>query len=443
MTAYRKRLLQTSAARHQQQTVAQMRERLGLGRARRNRPRVLGDRSEPLVEEIARQGAEQSVQDVLEAEVEGQLERHRHERKSRQEHRGYRNGHGPQRTIATRCGPLAVRRPKVRDSHGPVVSSVLPSYQRATSTVSDLLPDLYLAGLSTGDFRLVLQEYLGQGVALSPSQIVRLKAKWEDEYRDWCRRPLAPVYAYVWADGIYLRVGNRDDGRLALLVVMGVNETGRKEILAIEPGYRESTVNWQSVLRSLRDRGVEVIRLLIGDGIAGLWQAATAVYPETRHQRCWRHKIANVLGRLPVHRQQEALVDLRRIYNAPDRAAAEAGLARFACKYHDYGPAVDSLLRDSQNLLTYYEFPKAHRVSLKTTNPLESVFAPVRTRLNKTKRIPNTYSALSLAHQLLLNREARLRRLAAPNLTAYVAAGKPIPTGVTGRRWYPGRRQTA
>ena len=239
MTAYRKKLLQTRADRSEQQTVDQMRERLGLGRARRIGPRVLGDASEPLIEEIARRGAEQSVQDVLEAEVEGQLERRRHERKSQDQHRGYRNGHGPVRTIATRCGPLAVRRPKVRDSHGPVVSSILPNYQRETATVSDLLPDLYLAGLSTGDFRLVLQEYLGQGVALSPSQIVRLKAKWEDGYRDWCRRPLNGVYAYVWADGIYLRVGRREDGRLALLVVMGVNEQGKKEILAIEPGYRE------------------------------------------------------------------------------------------------------------------------------------------------------------------------------------------------------------
>ena len=186
-----------------------------------------------------------------------------------------------------------------------------------------------------------------------------------------------------------------------------------------------------------------MIRLIIGDGIAGLWQAAAEVYPEARTQRCWRHKIANVLGRLPVHRQKEALADLRRIYNAANRAAAEEGMARFACKYHDYAPAVETLLHNSQDLLTYYEFPKAHWVSLKTTNPLESVFAPVRTRLNKAKRIPNTYSALSLVHQLLLNREDRIRRLAAPNLTAYVAAGQPIPNGVTGHRWHRGRRHTA
>ena len=443
MTAYRKQMLQTSAGRHHQQTVSIMRERLGLGRARRNQPRILGDQSEPLLEEVARQGAEQSVRDVLGAEVETQLERLPYERKSQREHRGYRNGYGPERTIATRCGPLTVRRPKVRDSHGPVVSDVLPRYQRQTTTVSELLPDLYLAGLSTGDFRQVLQEYLGAGVALSPSQIVRLKARWEDEYRSWCRRPLASAYAYVWADGIYLRVGSRDDGRLALLVIMGVNEAGKKEILAIEPGYRESTVNWQSVLRSLRDRGVMTIRLLIGDGIAGLWRAAAQVYPESRHQRCWRHKIANVLGRLPVHCQPEALKDLRRIYNAPDRTAAEESMSRFVRKYHAYAPAVDTLLRNSSDLLTYYEFPKAHWVSLKTTNPLESIFAPVRIRLNKAKCIPNTYSALSLVHQLLLNREARIRRLAAPNLTAYVAAGQPIPSGVTGHRWSKGRRRTA
>jgi transposase-like protein len=185
------------------------------------------------------------------------------------------------------------------------------------------------------------------------------------------------------------------------------------------------------------------IRLLIGDGIAGLWRAAAQVYPESRHQRCWRHKIANVLGRLPVHCQPEALKDLRRIYNAPDRTAAEESMSRFVRKYHAYAPAVDTLLRNSSDLLTYYEFPKAHWVSLKTTNPLESIFAPVRIRLNKAKCIPNTYSALSLVHQLLLNREARIRRLAAPNLTAYVAAGQPIPSGVTGHRWSKGRRRTA
>lgn len=440
MAAYRKHMLRTRAARTVQQSVARMRNRLGLGRTRSKPPYVLGESSEPLIEQLARQGAEQSVQDVLEAEVTTQLERQPHERRPTPARRGYRNGHGPKRTIATRCGPLTVRRPKVRSTCGPIVSTILPRYQRSTATVSTLLPDLYLAGLSTGDFRLVLQEYLGAGVALSPSQIVRLKAKWEEAYRNWCHRPLAPVYAYVWADGIYLRVGNRDDGRLALLVVMGVNEQGRKEILAIEPGYREGTDNWQSVLRSLRERGVEVIRLIIGDGIAGLWRAVREVYPLAATQRCWRHKLANVLGRLPTTRQQEALGDLRRVYNAASRTEAEERLARFACKYHSYGPAVETLLHDSDRLLSYYAFPKAHWTSLKTTNPLESVFAPVRMRLNKARRMPNTYSALALVHQLLLNREARIRRIAAPNLTAYVAAGQAIPAGVTGRRWEKRRR---
>jgi transposase-like protein len=370
---------------------------------------------------------------MIEAEVETHLGRQRYEHKPDGQHTGYRNGHAPSRTLATRCGPVTVRPPKLRATQKPFASKVLIKYQRQTDTVTSLLPDLYLVGLATGDFEGVLQEFLGEGASLSPATIVRLKAKWEDEYRTWCRRPLRTRYAYVWADGIYLRVGGNRD-RLAILVVMGVNEDGVKEVLAIEPGWREDNANWLSVFRGLHDRGLKHIRLVIGDGIRSLWNAVEETYPAAARQRCWRHKLENILSKLPKRLQSQALEDLRAIYYAANREEAIGGFARFAGKYHDYEPAVELLLKDQDTLLSYFAFPKAHWVSLKTTNPLESVFAPIRVRLNKAKRIRSLYAALALTHQLLMLRETKLNRILAPDLAAYVAAGKRWPTEKLGRR---------
>jgi transposase-like protein len=395
--------------------------------------KVLGDQSEPLLEELARKGAEAKVQDAIEAEVETHLGRQRYEHKSGGQPAGYRNGHAPRRTLATRCGPVTVCPVKLRATRKPFASKILIKYQRQTDTVTSLLPDLYLVGLATGDFEGVLQEFLGEGASLSPATIVRLKAKWEDEYRMWCRRPLRTSYAYVWADGIYLRVGGNQD-RLAILVVMGVNAEGVKEVLAIEPGWREDNANWRSVFRGLHDRGLKHIRLVIGDGIRSLWNAVEEVYPAAARQRCWRHKLENVLSKLPKRLQSQALEDLQTIYQAANREEAIGGFARFAGKYHDYEPAVELLLKDQDTLLSYFAFPKAHWVSLKTTNPLESVFAPIRVRLNKAKRIRSLYAALALTHQLLMQRETRLNRILAPDLAAYVAAGKRWPTETLGRR---------
>lgn len=433
MTAYRKALLKTRVQRTQQQETDSLRRRFGLNRSRKVNLKVLGDKSEPLLEELARRGAETSVQSMIEAEVEDHIGRQRYERKPGSQHTGYRNGHAPSRTLATRCGPVTVRPVKLRATQKPFASKVLIKYQRQTDTVTSLLPDLYLVGLATGDFEGVLQEFLGEGASLSPATIVRLKAKWEDEYRTWCRRPLRTRYAYVWADGIYLRVGGNRD-RLAILVVMGVNADGVKEVLAIEPGWREDNANWRSVFQGLRNRGVEDIRLVIGDGIRSLWNAVEETYPAAARQRCWRHKLENVLSKLPKRLQSQALEDLQTIYQAANREEATGGFARFAGKYHDYEPAVELLLKDQDTLLSYFGFPKAHWVSLKTTNPLESVFASIRVRLNKAKRIRSLYAALALTHQLLMLRETRLNRILAPDLVAYVAAGKRWPTERLGRR---------
>jgi transposase-like protein len=295
--------------------------------------------------------------------------------------------------------------------------------------VNDFLPDLYLAGLSLGDFDLFLREFLGDGAKLSPSHIARLKTKWEDEYRTWVKRPLSEAYAYVWADGVYLRVGLTSD-RLAVLVVLGVTADGKKELLAVEPGYRESDANWKSVLGGLQERGLKQIGLIIGDGCRSLWNAAGEYYWETAQQLCWQHKIENVLGRLPDRLRKEARTDLRAIRKHSTRALAVKACIRFAAKYQQYEPAVETLLKDQERLLTFYDFPKAHWLSLQTTNPIESTFSPLRTRLIKTKRIINTYAALALVQQLLLAREVRLNRLARGYLAADVIAGAKYKDGV-------------
>lgn len=448
MTKYRKDALKARTRREAvkaiDQQVNRLRSRFGLNRSRLKRMRVL-DKTEALsvIDQEGRKGAEAKVQDLLEAEVDQHLTRQRYQRKPDQPLQGYRNGHAPARTLATRCGPITVRLPKLRDLQRPFRTRLLARRQSQTSAVADFLPDLYLAGLSLGDFELFLREFLGDGASLSASHIARLKAKWEVEYQIWVKRPVSAAYAYLWADGIYLRVGTTSD-RLAVLVVIGVTAEGKKELLAVEPGYRESAANWQAVFGSLRERGLQQIALVIGDGCPGLWQAVDEYYWAAGQQLCWQHKKLNVLARLPDRLQTEAKTDLNRIRLAPTRAQAVEGFIRFAARYRDYGPAVETLLKDQDRLLTFYNFPKAHWASLRTTNAIESTFAPVRTRLNKAKRVISLYSGLALVQQLLLIRESRLNRLAHGHLAATVMAGRKYQDGVAvDRRTRKGKSSVA
>jgi len=431
MKRYTKDLLKARTVRAIQQKTARFRRHFGLDRPASASLRVL-DRADALstIDKECRSAAEDKVQQILEAEADEHLDRERYEHKLKTEHLGYRNGHAPKRTIATRCGPVTIRPPKFRQLKQPFVSNLLAKRQQQTSGLNDFLPDLYLAGLSLGDFDLFLREFLGEGANLSTSHIARLKARWQVEYRIWAKRPLRKAYAYVWADGIYLRVGGSND-RLAVLVVLGVNEDGTKELLAVEPGYRESDANWQAVFAGLRARGVERIRLVIGDGCQSLWNAVAAYYWEAAQQLCWCHKIRNVLANLPDRLQIEARADLRDIYRATSRAAATETIIRFAEKYQAYGPAVERLLRDQDRLLTFFDFPKDHWKSILTTNPIESIFAPVRTRLNKAKRIRSTYAALALVQQLLQVRMPRLVKINSARQVAYVLAGEQYRDGAT------------
>jgi putative transposase len=434
MTAYKKNLLKAREARQREQKISKqtnkLRRRFGIRTGGRHKvDPVVKKENLSYLDQQARLGAEAKVQELLEAEVTDHLQRGRYQHEADAEPQGYRNGHGPKRTMATRAGPVAIQRPKLRDLKQPFESRIVPPRQRQTSGVDDYLPSLYLAGLSLGDFATFLHELLGEGACLSAAYVCRLKTKWEAEYREWCQRSLQKGYAYIWADGIHLRIGSCCD-RLAILVVIGVNENGEKELLAVEPGYRESTSNWRDVFRRLRARGVETIRLIIGDGCQALWAAAEECYWEAAQQLCWCHKMRNVLDKLPDRLADEAKAALRAIYYAPTRAAATEGIVRFTEEYRSYGPAVACLVRDQQRLLTYYDFPKAHWRSIKTTNPIESMFDPVRKRLNKAKRIRSIYAGLSMTYELLKLRQTRMHRIVAPEMTANVIAGDRYQDGI-------------
>lgn len=337
-----------------------------------------------VLEQLAREGARKLLAMALEAEVTEFLGRRRYERATGAR-LGYRNGFHRPRKVVVGLGQVDVRVPRVRGTEEPFESRIVRNYQRSSSTVKEMIPALYLHGLATGDFEPALRGLLGGSAPLSPASVVRLKSVWEEEYDAWRKRSLAPSYAYIWADGIYLKAGLGDE-KAALLVVLGVNEDGSKTPLAMMEGYRESTESWADVLRDLKQRGLKKIRLAIGDGNPGLWGALREVFPEATEQRCWMHKMANVLDKLPKKAQPEGKSRLRAIYNAPTRAEAEKHIQAFVERFRAaYPRATECLLADKEPLLAFYAYPKAHWKSIRTTNPLESPFSSVRLRTNATR----------------------------------------------------------
>lgn len=382
---------------------------------------------------IAREGARLMLVSTLDAEVNEFLGRQRYER--RELSIGYRNGYGKERRVTLGSGTVSIRAPRVRDSEEPFHSAVLPSYQRQSKAVKELIPELYVHGLSTGDFEPALRGLLGEGAALSPSTVVRLKAHWESEYEAWRKRSLRDHrYAYLWCDGVYPKAGLQGD-KTAFLIVLGVNENGEKEPLAIIEGYRESTESWAEVLRDLKGRGLTDPRLFAGDGALGLWSAIDKVYPKADHQRCWVHKMRNVLVHFPKRLQAEVKQLLRQMYNATTREQAETLMTQFAELYgRDYPRAVECLLKDQDTLLTYFNYPQEHWVSLKTTNPIESIFATVKLRTNAARRIKSPRSALYLIFQLILRAQKRWRRLNAPHLVTKVLDGVKFEDGIEVKR---------
>lgn len=373
------------------------------------------------------------LQRLLEEEVTEFLGRVRYARRSTVDASpGYRNGYGKSRRLCLSSGTIAVKRPRIRGLEARFESRILPLFARRTKGVSDLLPQLYLHGLSQGDFELALRGLLGEGAPLSAASIGRLRSTWQREYDSWKQRRLdEDEVVYVWADGIYVKAGLEKE-KAALLVVMGAMSDGRKEVLALEPGYRESAESWASVLRGLRDRGVkQAPRLLVADGHLGIWAAVTQIWPETAEQRCWNHKILNVLGKLPKGVQEEARVWLTQIPYAPTRQEAEARRDDFAQRYRAwYADAVDTLERDWERMVTFYDFPQAHWRHLRTTNVVESPFAAVRLRTDAAKRFKKVANATALIWRILRVAETRFRRLDAPELMPMVYAGHPYENGV-------------
>jgi transposase-like protein len=371
------------------------------------------------------------IQSVIEEEVSAFLGRSWYERRRAVDASpGYRNGYGKPRRLSTSCGTIQVRRPRVRGLEERFESRILPLFARRTREVGELLPELYLHGLSQGDFELALRGLLGDGAPLSPTSIGRLRAKWVADHQDWRERRLdGRELVYAWADGIYVKAGLEKD-KACLLVVIGAMSDGRKEVLAVTPGYRESTESWLEVLRDLRDRGLEQPVLIAADGNMGIWAAVDQVWPGSRQQRCWNHKIINVLDKIPKRTQAEARTLLVQIPYAHTRQEAENLRKRFATRYRSQFPnAVDALDRDWDRMITFYDLPKEHWKHLRTTNVVESPFASVRLRTNAAKRHKKVANATALIWRTLMVAEKRFRKLDAPHLLKDVYARKQYQDG--------------
>jgi transposase-like protein len=386
------------------------------------------------LDELAREGARRMILAALELEVEQYVQTLRGLRDEQGQALVVRNGKSHhERTVQLGAGSIKIRAPRVNDRRPEhrFTSQILPPYMRRSPRLEEALPVLYLRGLSTGDFSEALEALLGsQAAGFSATTITRLLKVWQEEYQIWRKRSLqGRDYVYIWADGVYFNVRLEED-RLACLVIIGVLPDGRKEVIAIEDGYRESTESWISILRDLKRRGMTAPLLAVGDGGLGFWAALRQVFPETQEQRCWKHKIANVLDKLPKRLQPRAKDMLHEIMKAPDRDSAVEDITRFSEEFAArYPKAVETLTKDQDQLLTFFDFPAEHWIHLRTTNPVESPFATIKARTKVTKGAGSRKAGLAMAFKLLLAAEQRWRRVNAPHLVALVKAGVKFPNG--------------
>jgi len=372
---------------------------------------------------------------ALEAEVADYIEAHGTKLDAEGRRLVVRNGRMPCRTLQTGVGPVEIEQPRVHDRReGERFSSaILPRYLRRSPSVEALIPWLYLKGVSTNDFPAALQSLLGEGAAgLSPSTITRLKAAWEGEYREWAERDLSESrYVYFWVDGIYFNVRLTDE-RPCLLVIVGTREDGRKELVAVHDGERESKLSWTEVLRDLKRRGLQhAPKLAVGDGALGFWAALAEVFPETRQQRCWVHKTANVLDKMPKKVQPSAKLLLHEMCQAPTKADALAAFDEFAERYGaKYPKAVACLAKDKDVLFTFYDFPAEHWQHIRSTNAIESTFATVRHRHRQTKGCGSRVATLAMVFKLAREAEKRWRRIDGYPLILKLLAGVRFEDGV-------------
>ncbi len=391
------------------------------------------------LDEICREGARRMLAAALEAEVDAHIAAHADQRDENGHRLVVRNGRAEPRTITTAAGPIEVEAPRVNDrrvepetgARRRFRSSIIPPWCRKSPKVFEVLPLMYLHGMSSGDFVPALEEFFGSAAGLSASVVTRLSQQWQGEHRGWCGRDLSAVdYVYVWADGVHFNVRLGED-RLCWLVIVGVRADGTKELVAVADGYRESTQSWADVLRDLRHRGMRAPVLAVGDGALGFWGALSEVFPQTRHQRDWVHKAANVLNALPKSAQPTARRMLAEIRDAEDRDHALRAVNAFA---HEFGAkwpkAVAKVVDDAEELLAFYDFPAEHWVHLKTSNAIESTFSTVRLRTRVTKGSGSRAAGLAMAFKLLEAAQQRWRSVNAPHLVALVRAGAKFEKGV-------------
>jgi len=389
------------------------------------------------LEEWVRGKVQELIQGVLEEEVTELLGRGKAERRQIMDApAGYRNGYGKERKLTLSCGTIRVRWPRVRGLEERFESRLLPLFARRNQEVDQLLPELYLHGLAQGDFDLALRGLLGAEAPISASTVARLKERWQGELKAWKRASLAGLeVVYLWVDGVYVKAGLEKE-KAALLVVLGGLSDGRKVFLALEPGYRESVESWLGVLRDLKGRGLNCPKLVIGDGNLGLWGALGQVFPEAGEQRCWNHKIVNVLDKLPKKVQWEAKGQLQKIAYAPTLAQTEKGREQFIqwCEKGGYQGAAATLERDWERMVSYYQFPKEHWKHLRTTNPVESPFAALRLRTDAAKRFKKVENATAVIFKMLMLAEGRFRRLDAPERLKQVFLGVQFRDGIEVRQ---------
>jgi putative transposase len=385
------------------------------------------------LEAFARQSMQHLLQRMLEEEVDGVLGRARYQRREPIDAgAGYRNGFGKPRRLSLSNGTITLRRPRLRGLSERFESRLLPAFKRRTEEVGRLLPELYLHGLAQGDFDLALRGLLGDGAPLSAPSIARLKAGWQAEYDVWKTRTVEDLeVVYLWVDGVYVKAGLEKD-KAAILVALAALRDGQKVILAVESGYRESTESWAAILRDLKRRGLQVPKLVVGDGHLGIWGALAAVFPEAKEQRCWNHRFLNILDKLPLTRQAEARSLLTKIPYAETREEAERQKRAFQawCTKRGQAEVGRALDRDWDRMVSFYQFPRAHWKHLRTSNPVESPFAAVRLRTAAAKRFKKVENATAVIWKTLLIAEKTFRRLDAPELLADVASGAVYVNGV-------------
>jgi putative transposase len=384
------------------------------------------------LEAFVREQVQQLIQALLEEEITALLGRPKSARRAAVDaSQGMRNGYGKPRRLSLTSGTITVRRPRVRGLGERFVSRALPLFRRRTREVGELLPQLYLHGLALGDFELALRGLLGDAAPLSATSLARLKASWQLEYEAWKQRRLDDLeVVYVWADGLYVKAG-LEDSKAALLVVIGALSTGQKVVLAVESGQRESKDSWGAVLRDLRARGLKPWRCTIADGHLGIWAALAEQQPITAEQRCWNHRLTNVLDAIPKKQQAQARTLLCAMPYAESQAACEALRAQFAKRYGQLAPkAVERLAHDWERLVTFYQFPREHWRHLRTTNVVESPFAAARLRTSAAKRFKKVDSATAIIWKLLQVAERNFRRLNAPELLPAVYAGAKYVDGI-------------